>query len=100
MPARQIEAEIKELTDEISQAETHKNDTRLLVEAAEKRLSQLREQADQSGELSRRLERIRSAAAIQGEIEQHEATLVKARDLTAEADRIHVMRGPGLSRRL
>jgi len=88
-----IEAEIKDLTGQIAQAETHKNNTHLLVEAAENRLSQLREQADQNGELSRRLERIRNAAAILGEIEQHEATLVKARDLTAGADRLSELVG-------
>lgn len=88
-----IEAEIKELTDQIAQAQTHKNDTNLLVEASEKRLSELREQADQNGELIRRLERIRNAVALQAEIEQHEATLTKATDLKTEADRLSELVG-------
>ncbi len=88
-----IEAEIKDLASQIAHAQTHKNNTHLLVETAENRLSQLREQADQNGELSRRLERIRNAVAILGEIEQHEATLVKARDLTAETDRLSELMG-------
>ncbi|HLZ52519.1 MAG TPA: AAA family ATPase [Candidatus Acidoferrum sp.] len=88
-----IEAEIRELTVRIDQAETHKHETNRLVEAYEKRVSELREQASQNGELSRRLERVRSAALVQAEIEQHEATLAKAVDLKAEADRLSELVG-------
>ncbi|OFV97003.1 MAG: hypothetical protein A3F68_00240 [Acidobacteria bacterium RIFCSPLOWO2_12_FULL_54_10] len=88
-----IEAEIKGLTTDIGQAETYKNETRLLVEACEKRLAELREQARLNGEQSRRLERIRSAATLHTEIEQHEATLAKAVDLQAETGRLSELMG-------
>ena len=88
-----IDAEIKDLTTQIGQAETYKIETRLLVEACEKRLAELREQARLNGELSRRLERIRSAASLNTEIEQHEATLAKAVDLQAEAGRLSELVG-------
>jgi energy-coupling factor transporter ATP-binding protein EcfA2 len=88
-----IEAEIKELTTQIGQAETYKNETTLLVEACEKRLSELRAQAGQNGALSRRLERIRSAAALQAEIEQHDVTLAKAADLKTDVDRLSELVG-------
>jgi chromosome segregation ATPase len=88
-----IEAEIKGLTTDIGQAETHKNETRLLVGTCEKRLAELREQARLNGEQSRRLERIRSAAALYTEIAQHEATLAKAVDLQAEAGRLSELMG-------
>lgn len=83
-----VQAEIKELDTQIEQAETHKNETKLLVENCEKRLSELREQARLNSELSRRLERIRSSAAIQAEIEQHKATLAKAAKLKAADDEL------------
>ena len=88
-----IEAEIKGLTTDIGQAETYKNETRLLVEACEKRLAELHEQARLNGEQSRRLERVRSAAALHTEIAQHEATLAKAVDLQAEAGRLSELMG-------
>jgi chromosome segregation ATPase len=88
-----IEAEIKGLTTEIGQAETHKSETKLLVETCEKRLTELRERARLNGELSRRLERIRSVAALHTEIEQHEATLAKAADLQTAAGRLSELMG-------
>jgi DNA repair exonuclease SbcCD ATPase subunit len=88
-----IEAEIKGLTTDIGRAETHKNETRLLVETCEKRLAELREQARLNGEQSRRLERTRSAAALYTEIAQHEATLAKAVHLQAEAGRLSELMG-------
>lgn len=88
-----IEAEIKGLTTDIDQAVTYKNETRLLVEACEKRLAELREQTRLSGEQSRRLERIRTAATLYTEIAQHEATLAKAVDLQAEVGRLSELIG-------
>jgi DNA repair exonuclease SbcCD ATPase subunit len=88
-----IEAEITGLTTDIGRAETHKNETRLLVETCEKRLAELREQARLNGEQSRRLERTRSAAALYTEIAQHEATLAKAVHLQAEAGRLSELMG-------
>ncbi len=83
-----IEAEINGLATGIGQAETYKNETKLLVETCETRLAELREQARRNGEQSRRLERVRSVAALHTEIEQHAATLAKAADLQAEAGRL------------
>ncbi len=83
-----IEAEIRGLASEVDRAETHKNATKLLVETREKELASLRELARLNGEKSRRLERSRNAAALQAEIERHEATLVKAVELQAEAIRL------------
>ncbi len=88
-----IEAEIKGLTTDIDRAVTYKNETRLLVEACEKRLAKLREQTRLSGEQSRRLERIRTAATLHTEIAQHEATLAKAADLQAEVGRLSELIG-------
>lgn len=88
-----IEAEMKGLTTEIGQAETYKSETKLRVETCEKRLAELREQARLNGERSRRLERIRSVAALHTEIEQHEAALAKAADLQAAAGRLSELMG-------
>jgi energy-coupling factor transporter ATP-binding protein EcfA2 len=88
-----IETEIEGLTTEIGQAETYKNETRVLLEACEKRLAELREQARVNGEQSRRLERIRNADALHTEIAQHEATLAKAVDLQAEVGRLSELMG-------
>ena len=88
-----VEAEIKGLMTETGQAETYKSETTLLVETCENRLAELREQARVNGEQSRRLERIRSVAALHTEIEQHEATLAKATDLQAEAGRLSELMG-------
>ncbi|HUZ94699.1 MAG TPA: AAA family ATPase [Edaphobacter sp.] len=88
-----IEAEIKGLRDEIGRAEIYRNETNLLVETCEKRLADLRDQARLAGEQSRRLERIRSVSSLRTEIEQHEATLAKAADLQAAADRLSELIG-------
>jgi hypothetical protein len=88
-----IETEIEGLTTEIGQAETYKNETRVLLEACEKRLAELREDARVNGEQGRRLERIRSAVALYTEIAQHEATLAKAIDLQAEIGRLSELIG-------
>lgn len=88
-----IENEIEGLTTEIGQAETYKNETRVSLDACERRLSELREDARVNGEQSRRLERIRSAAALYTEIAQHEATLAKAVNLQAEAGRLSELMG-------
>jgi chromosome segregation ATPase len=88
-----IEAEIKGMTTDIGQAEIHKNETKLLVDACEKRLAELREQARVNGEQSRRLERIRNADALYTEIAQHQATLAKAVNLQAEVGRLSELIG-------
>lgn len=88
-----IEAEIKGLTTEIGQAETYKNETTLLLEGCENRLAELREDARVNGEQSRRLERIRSAVALDTEIVQHQATLAKAVDLQSEIGRLSELIG-------
>jgi len=88
-----IETEIEGLTTEIGKAETYKNETRVLLEACEKRLTDLREDARVNGEQGRRLERIRSAVALYTEIAQHEATLAKAVHLQAEAGRLSELMG-------
>lgn len=84
----QVEAEISGLTVEISRAEAFKRETKVLLEACEERLGELREEARVNGEQSRRLERIRSAVALHCEIAQHEETLAKAADLQAEVGRL------------
>ena len=88
-----IEAEIKGLMDEIGRAEMYRNETNLLVETCEKRLADLRDQARLNGEQSRRLERIRSVAALHTELDQHEATLTKAADLQAAAGQLSELIG-------
>jgi chromosome segregation ATPase len=88
-----IETEIEGFKTEIGRAEAHKSETGLLLDACEQRLAELREQARLNGEQSRRLERIRSAAALHTEIAQHEATLAKAVDLQAEVGRLSELMG-------
>ena len=88
-----IEAEIEGVKIQISQAETYKNETRLLLEACEKRVAELREEARVNGEQSRRLERMRSADALYTEIAQHQETLAKAVDLQAEDGRLSELIG-------
>ncbi|MGD0500797.1 MAG: AAA family ATPase [Bryobacteraceae bacterium] len=88
-----IEAEIRGLASDVDRADTHKNETKLLVEARENELAGFREQARLNGEKGRRLERIRSAAALQTEIDRHEATLAKAAELQAEAVRLSGLAG-------
>ena len=88
-----IESEIGGLTIEVGQAESYRNETRVLLEGCEKRLSELREDARVNGEKSRRLERIRSAVALNTEIARHQATLAKAADLQAEVGRVSELIG-------
>jgi energy-coupling factor transporter ATP-binding protein EcfA2 len=88
-----IETDIQEIETKIGRAETHKNETKLLLDTCEKRLAELREQARVNGEQSRRLERIRSADSLNIEITQHQATLAKAVTLQAEAGRLSELIG-------
>jgi DNA repair exonuclease SbcCD ATPase subunit len=84
----QIEVQINTLETEIEKAKVATTDAQLAFEVHEKKLTELRERASRNGELSRRLDRIRSAVALDVTIKQHEATLAKAVTLVAEARRL------------
>lgn len=88
-----VQADIKDLEAQIEQAETRKNETKLLVETFEKRLTELHDQVPLNNELSRRLERTRSTASLQTEIQQHEATLSKAEKLKASDNELSELIG-------
>lgn len=88
-----LDVEISGIKAEIYQAQTRKNVTRLLVEAREKELAEFRDQSRINGEHSRRLERVRGAAALDAEIKQHETTLAKAADLQDEVGRLSELIG-------
>ena len=83
-----LKGEIRELEIEVGRTETHRVETKLLVENRETLLVGLREQARRNGEQIRRLERTRGAAALLSEVGQHQATLAKAAERRAEADRL------------
>lgn len=88
-----VEAEVKELESQVRKAEARRDETKQLVETCGKTLTELREQARLNNEQARRLERIRSAAVIQAEIQQHQATLAKAEDLKRDEDRLSELIG-------
>ncbi len=79
-----IETELKKLTKEIGHAGARRDATRLMVRAAEERLAELRGQLRLNGDQSRKLERIRGAAALHTDMEKHEATLARAAELQAQ----------------
>jgi energy-coupling factor transporter ATP-binding protein EcfA2 len=83
-----LRAQLATLSDDVTAAQRSRADAKATVEASETRLSDLRVQASQSAERARTLERIRTAAALEGEIGQHQATLDKSASLETEAARV------------
>ena len=81
-----VETEIRDLEADIRKVEDHKAATQVQLEIAEGHLTDLREQTRLIGEKSRRLERIRGVTALNSEINRHEATLEKAKELQSQAD--------------
>jgi uncharacterized protein YhaN len=88
-----LELQLKQLDAQATAALAGRADAKASVDADEKALAGLRSQASQAAERARKLERIRVAVALNGEIKQHALTLEKALIFETEATRLSEMLG-------
>lgn len=83
-----LETEVGETEGKFSAAETRRAEVKRRLDAAEARLALLRQQQRDSGEKVRRLERVRGAQAVAGEIADQQGTLTRAAALKSEVGRL------------
>jgi chromosome segregation ATPase len=83
-----LQAEIDGIAARFSDAETRRAELTRQLDAAEQRLAHLRQRQRENRETVRRLDRVRAAQAIAGEIDEHKDTRRRAVELRSEVGRL------------
>ena len=90
---KDLEKQLAEVDAALVSALEARRIARASADAAELKLAGLRQQVSANGDASRRLNRVRAAAMLSSEFNQHEATLLRAATLEGEATRLSEVLG-------
>lgn len=88
-----LEMQLTEVDRELVKSLEARGVAKATADAAELKLTGLRQQVSANAEASRRLNRVNAAATLSSEIRQHEATLERAVTLEGEAARLSELLG-------